>query len=405
MRRKLEIASLGNVLRLFSGRLKEFTGESRRSYQKAYSSFQIYLVGNYSMNVVLENSVIENWVVSNILQGLTRKTISFYLDKISSLYSAIGHKLIGGKGNLFKEVKKKFKDLHWDIDYSKVIKKITSKVRFFNNRCLHQNKDCLIIEKITSFPEVSPLKEKSSIKYIWGCIALYSGVHPDIVKGIIGKGADILKLLDFCTDREVSLIERKQASKSVEESLKGEELQWFAMRLRPRAKFERLIERFSEISDEIKLPELFYPSEEIVKRVGHKVVWKGKPIIHDVVFFKSHKSDIYPLFTKIYDIAWCYRTPGGGTGSYAAIPGKAMENFKKSIGLLSADFELAPAGEMGLKPGDKVVIIDGDYTNELAEVLKKPYENEHGNKIYRVTLLNSNGHWDIGIDARLLKKA
>ena len=152
------------------------------------------------------------------------------------------------------------------------------------------------------------------------------------------------------------------------------------------------------------MPELFYPCEEIANRVGHKVLWKEKPIIRDVVFFKKRKSEIYEMFTKLYDLAWCYRKPGGGIGNYATIPAKAMEDFKRALGMLTPDLEITPAGEMHHKPGDIVVFVNGNNIEEYGRILKKPSIDTDGNKIYRVTLLNSNGHWDIGVDARLLRK-
>lgn len=404
MRRKVEIATLGNLLRLFSSRLAEFKGESKRSYQKAFSSFQIYLVGNYSMTTMFESHVVENWVVANILQGLSRNTVSFYLEKISSLYSGIAHKLEGGKTDVFKEVKKKFKSLEYDLNSGVKYRNISLKVRNFNSSQLKKHKKCLLAQALKDYSLPGKVNEKDSLKDIWLSVALYSGVLPNVVKGIIGGSTKGNRILDLCESKEVSEEERHEAANSVERCIQGEDLQWFAMRLRPKVNFQGILERFAQISEIVSLPELFYPCDEIAKKVGGKIVWKGKPLIRDVVFFKSRKSEIYPLFSRLYDLAWCYRTPGGTGGDYAVIPDKAMENFRNAIGFLSSDFEVTPLGEMKLKPGDKVVIVEGEYANELAQVLKQPSRKDMENMIYRVSLLNSNGHWDIGIDARLLKK-
>ena len=110
------------------------------------------------------------------------------------------------------------------------------------------------------------------------------------------------------------------------------------------------------------------------------------------------------LFTNLYDLAWCYRNPGGNPGSYASIPDKAMEDFKKAIGFLNPDMEITPSGELSLKPGDEIIFINSHNMEEHARILKKPTLDEFGHKIYRVTLLNSNGRWDIGVDARLIRK-
>lgn len=401
MKKKLETATIGNVLRLFSKKLEDYKGESKRSYQKAFSSLQLYTIGNYSMSANFESGVVENWVIDNIIQGLTKKTVSFYLEKISSLYSGIAHRLIGGRESLFKNIKKKLKEIP-ATNYSVSINRIVSGIQFMakENSSPRVKR---IIEALENFSCTSG-DVKDSFKNIWGSMALKAGVLPDIVKGVLGSVPKQLEFLNICEPAQISVETCEKANSLVKESLKGEEPQWFAMRLRPKIKFERILERFSLLSDSVKLPELFYPCEEIAKKINRKLVWSGKPVIRDVVFFRTHKNEIYPLFTKLYDLAWCYRTPGGAPGSYAPIPSKAMEDFKKALGFLSPDFEVMPAGEMELKPGDKVIIVNGEYALETAEILKKPIETENGNKIYRVTLLNQNGHWDIGIDARLLKK-
>ena len=403
MKKKTEPATIGNVLRLFSKRLEDFKGESRRGYQKAYSSFQLFVVANYSPSSSFDSTVIEDWVAVNILQGLTRKTVSFYLDKISSLYGGIAHKLIGGKESLFKDIKKKLKELP-DIGYSLVINRILTNLHQRTVKNISKDKKDCLIDRIENLSVNEYPSARESVKFIWSCLALKAGVLPHVVKYIMGKVPPQLGFLNICENKEIPEGIRSKAFQTVAQSLKGEEPQWFAMRLRPKVKFENILQRFSILSDSMKMPELFYPSEEIAKKVGRKMVWKGKPVIRDVVFFKTHKQTIYPLFTKLYDLAWCYRTPGGGTGNYAAIPEKAMEDFKNALGFLGPEFEVMPAGEMKLKPGDKVVIVDGEYASENAAILKTASFNEDGNKIYRVTLLNQNGHWDIGVDARLLKK-
>ena len=351
--------TLDNVLKLFSRRIDDFSGESKRSYQKAFTSFQLFVIGHYPLSDEFSQPILENWVVDNILQGLTRKTVVFYLEKLSSLYTKIGFRFTTGILPLFKEVKKKLRDL----------------------------------------PALSS-EDNSS----WEMKALKAGVPANKVKAVVGTSGNGLRILELCEPLEISEEEKEELKKFVEESLRKEKKQWFAMRLRPKISFDKLIERFGRISQEVRLPELFYPSEEIARMVGRKIVWKGKPVIKDVVFFKMKKSEIYNLFTKIYDLAWCYRNPGLQTGNYAVIPNRAMDEFRNAIGFLSPDFEIAAAGELELKPGDEVVIVNGEYMKERAKILKESGASEDGNKIFRVSLLNSSGRWDIGIDARLLKK-
>lgn len=402
-RKKREIPLIENILSLFGKRLETFSGESKRSYQKAYSSLQLFLIRNYQGNDLFDKSVVENWVADNIRQGLSGKTVAFYLDKISSLYSGIAGSLSDGKVIPFKEIKQHLRDLSLSGNLSGRIKECGVKIVKAWEKARKTGKDNLLVNEIMNFSEAREASRKDSIKYVWGCLALEAGIRPNIIKGILGDLPTGLNFLDLCQSKNVSEKEREEILSKVAKRLQGEAPQWFAMRLRPKVKYDGLLDRFAKISPEVEMPELFYPSEEIAKRVGTKMVWKGKPVIRDVVFFKMRRNEVYSLFRKLYDLAWCYRNPGIGKDNYATIPDRAMEDFKKALGILQPGFEIAPAGEMKLRPGDEVIIVNGDYANTHAKIIRESTETEDGNKIFRVTLLNQNGHWDIGIDARWLK--
>lgn len=404
MKKKKDPPSVGNTLRLFSKRLDSFKGESRRSYQKAFSSLQLYLIRNYNHLDNFDEAVVENWILSNLIQGLSLKTVSFYLDKIAGLYSAVAHKFIGGKTSLFKIIKQKLKKSPPRPSIS-IIEAYTSELKQLRNFDFKKNPCHILITTLTDYNNYSYYASyKESVRFLWGCLALKSGIRPGVIKTMVTPVPEKLKFLDFTEAVPLLPQQRKDFFFKGISALQDGGPQWFAMRLRPKVKYDDLLERLSKCPATMNRPELFYPSEEIAKRIGRKMVWKGKPVIHDVVFFKYLKCEIYPLFTQIYDLAWCYRTPGSTPGNYASIPDKAMDNFKNSLGLLTSDCELTPIGEMDLKPGDEIVILDDAYMAEHGEILKKASVDAWGNKIYRVSLLSGNSRWDIGVDARLLKK-
>lgn len=399
--RKTQEATLHNVIKLFSAKLKDFAGESRRSYQKAYSSIQIFALISYSSDDIFDQSVVEDWVIYNMVQGLSLKTISFYLDKISGLYSGVAFRLTGGKQAFMKEVKKKLKNFDFNPQIHQQMLHISQKMHELWIKSTIEKKSSGLLDEFLSF-DPSRDVSKESLKYIWGCIALNAGVRASRIKGIIGLSPAKLRILDFCSSAQISSKEKTNIINQVKNSIQGENPQWFAMRLRPGVAYDDLLERFALLEDKVEVPELFYPCQEVTQKVGYKVVWKDKPVIRDIVFFRKRKSDIYSLFTKLYDLAWCYRDPGNVPGNYASIPDKAMDEFRKAIGVLSPDFEIITDSN-DFKPGDEVIIIDSRYIEEKGRIIKPAETDKEGNKIYRVTLLNCNGRWDIGIDARLLK--
>lgn len=404
MKRKKTYPSLRNVLGLFSRQLAKYKAPSKASYRKAFSSFQIFSISHFNLNDTFSESMIKNWLLYNLLHGLSLSTNTFYLDKISSIYSAVASKLEGGKEISFRNLKQSLKSLDLSSFVPADINKAAVDFKHKWRASLQENETGGVVDDILNIPDRDRDSISESQAFIWGALALSANVAGEIVRSFIPTLPPSLKVLELFEPADITETLKSEIKAIIEKSLYGEEPRWFAMRLRPKVKFDDLVGRLALFENEADVPELFYPSEEIAKRIGRKVVWKGKPVIRDVVFFKKRKSEIYPMFTSLYDLAWCYRTPGGKAGDYAAIPAKAMENFKKSLGILTPDCEIAPIGGLDLKPGDKVVIIDGEYVDEYAEILKKPVKDSYGNKIYRVSLLHSSGRWDIGIDARFIKK-
>lgn len=402
MRKKKLPPTLENILRLMEKKLREYKGESRRSYHKAFSSFQFFVLNHHNLSSFLTGEVLENWIVENIVSGLTKSTISFYLDKISSLYSGIACDIQGGKEPLFKIIKKNFRSLNYDLKASTHIKKTTSKLKNIWRSDPRKAKNLCIIDRFFRYPENR--SHHGAMDYIWASIALKAHVKASVVKGIIENVPQGLEFLDLCDSQKVGDKELKTISEKVQNYLMEEEPEWFALRLRPHTRYSQLIERCGRLPHEIEIPEFFYPCKEITRKVGKKVIWEGRPIIHDVVFFYYRRSRIYPLITHIYDVAWCYRRNGWGAECYEAIPEKALEDFKKAIDFLTPDYDVAPAGEMKLNPGDRVIILNGSHAGNIGEIIKKPEYDKEGNIIYRVTLLHGFGHWDIGIDARMLKR-
>lgn len=403
MKRSKVSPTLDNVLMLWSRQLKNFKGESRRSYQKAFASFQFYCISNYPLTHLLDKDVLQNWVLTNLISGLSFNTVSFYLDKLSSLYSGIAGNITGGKQPFFKEVKVSLKSMSLPKDFADSLSSLSHKLKNIYLESKHSGIPNILINAILNFPSKPFSSGKETLNYLWCAIALKAGIKGETLRGISPEIPKKLEVLNMFRAAVVSEVEKKTAIVEITRLLGGEEENWFAMRLRPNVRFQQVLERFSRISDLQKMPEIFYPDEEIAKRIGRKVVWQGKPIIRDIVFFRKRKSEIYNMFTHLYDLAWCYKQPGGKSGNYAVIPDKAMDDFRKALGFLSPGMEVFPKGEVTLKPGDKVVIVNGENAGEYGEILKKPSIDDDGNKIYRVTLLNGSGRWEIGIDARLLQ--
>ena len=216
---------------------------------------------------------------------------------------------------------------------------------------------------------------------------------------------------------------------------------WYAMSLRPGVRFTQVCRRLELLlkSQDSRLKtlsdiQLFYPCEEIARAVGKKIVTRQRPFIPSVVFFRAKLTDIGPLFSKIGDLAWCYRQSSAPGAPYASISQKQFDLFQRTIASFTPDFEVAPSGELELRPNDRVRIIGGLFSGHEAtfEGLKvkgqeprvkdqesrvkseepgyiasqnansKTESHNTPGVVYRLNIIGDNGiEWRINVDPRL----
>lgn len=287
-----------------------------------------------------------------------------------------------------------------------------------------------------------------TIESLWAYAALSSGVSPTGILlrfGRVPLGLPILKLAessDSSYGREVSNFPTPHANTDPKDprlpansGLRNPDsfnaigkifidnpLRWYAMSLRPGVRFTQLARRIEILGDTVPHVELFYPSEEIVRHIGKKLVVCQRPFISRVVFFRTRLTDIYRLFSRIGDLAWCYRLNGHPGAPYAEISQHQFDLFQQTIACFTPDFEVAESGEFQLKPNDRVKVIGGLFTGIEADIeslvtrkpealsLKTPQSQdsrpttEDTHIVYRLNLIGDNGiDWRITVDPRLLQ--
>ncbi len=172
------------------------------------------------------------------------------------------------------------------------------------------------------------------------------------------------------------------------------------MRLRRGVKFETVEARLQTLDAEVAAPEIFYPCNEIAKRVGRRMITDRQPVIPDIVFFRCRRSNVFNLFCHIGDLAWCYTVPGTGIRNYAAIPAVDFDIFQRTIGMFTNDCEVAPIGTLTPRPDERVVLVGG-----LFQGCNARFRNtENDNTLYRLEILGDNGfEWRINVDPRLVR--
>lgn len=247
---------------------------------------------------------------------------------------------------------------------------------------------------------------------IWSRVAVSEcGVSPSEAAACLGLTPQDNPAYIFARPVDLDEDEKQQIRENVAAVLSENPSRWFAMRLRPGVGVDSLRERLAQLPAGVAAPEIYYPSEEIARRVGKKIVMEEKPVVPGLVFFRSRMSDVAPLFRNIGDIAWCYRTGrAGATGAYAVIPNAQMYVFQRTIGLFAPGMELRPVGTTPLQPGDHVEVIGGSFIGRRG-VISSVHTGAadgtpaSGRTICRLLLPDNNGiEWTVTAPSELLRR-
>lgn len=244
---------------------------------------------------------------------------------------------------------------------------------------------------------------QDTIESYWAYAALQSGVSASSVVGVLGKAPKGLP--PFALSLKIELLESQKAEIEhlVGNSFVDNPLRWYAMRLRQRVSFGELDERVKALKD-VPAPELFYPLEEIARRINKKLVFDKQPVIRDVVFFRSRQTEVFPLFCNIGDIAWCYTTTGKPGAPYAAISETSFRNFQEAIGHYASDYHLAEEGLQSPEKGESIKILNGLFQG--VEASFRDVKSEDGRSLWQLFFNSDNNiSWNFEVDPRLTEIA
>lgn len=247
-----------------------------------------------------------------------------------------------------------------------------------------------------------------SLKTLWAYVALKCGASPSETAAALGCFPAGIPALGLCERQNAAEpIRAMTLNETVASVLTENPERWFAMHIRPGIKIDQVRERILASDGDMIAPEIFYPLEEIAKKTGNKITYVRKPVIGDIAFFRCRTTDITPLFSRIGDLAWCYRTGSGPDSTYAIIPAYEMRAFQLALGQFTAGSRIAPIGTLPLQSGDRVVILGGMFEGKSGHVIRaNTPSNSDGATIYRVMFPDSNGfEWRVDIDSRLIANA
>lgn len=239
----------------------------------------------------------------------------------------------------------------------------------------------------------------------WALAALRCGISGGDVNAVLGPQAPGIEILGLTPPSGVSDAEKADINALVADAFVACQAKWYVMKLRPRVKFTDIVARLDLLDDSIPRPSMFYPCEEIMKRVGRKLVSVTKPVIPDIVFFKSRENEIRYIFSLIGDLAWCYTISGRPGDAYASVPDAAFRMFQKTIGQFTSDYQVAPLGTLPLQVNDRVVVVGGIFEGETGRIDKIQACSAEASTLYRLYITKDNGiEWRLTLPRPLLRK-
>ena len=234
----------------------------------------------------------------------------------------------------------------------------------------------------------------------WAYAALQCGLSGSTVVSYLGKVPKGIPALGLCEKTELTEEKCRRTTKLVGDIFIENPLRWYALRLRTRGGFSQFIERLDDLRNQpgVFVPEIFYPLEEVAKRIRKKLVFETQPVLPDIIFINCRVTSVLPFLLRVNDLAWCYTVTGRPGSDYAVIPDSSFRKFQEAIGHFATCYaEDNPS--IKAQAGDKVRVNVGLFQG--LETTIDSIANEDGNKILRLLYHSDNGiRWNVGVPAR-----
>lgn len=486
--------SIDAVFDFFQSRVDEMRPASQKNYHIVITSLKNFAPANADAEILFSYPTLSEWVIKLALKGTTASTLRLYINLLSGLHTAAVKAELLADDKPFKLLRQRL-DAVADAPSIAVdaLPRLLALAKTAANRPVYADLLILAIAAgaidpeqaamltrtdIPTLPEpcrevaqrhadprrkfVFPLSQSrrtprqlhlavengilytlaqaditpvgtahECIQALWALAAMATGASAAQAVATLGTVPAALPILAISDPAPAPDASLRQA---VAQMLCANPPQWFAMRLRRGIKINQIHHRISHSN--APRPDIFYPCDEIARRVGRKIVTEQQPILPDIAFFRSPITDIRPLFNTIGDLAWCFKHRPDHSGQYAPIPRAQMELFQQTINQFTPDYQVAPVGQLPLQPGDTVIILGGIYTGytgtvetllppttlPVASLARAQAEAESADPtpatadsaqrstppqavIYRILLDTGTGfEWRAPIDARLLRK-
>ena len=445
-------------------------GATAKAYLKALASFSRFLSDRQESPGCPSEAMLADWYACMSIEGLSPKTASYYFDCLHSLYNSLESECraftivkesihasrslpksviddeaaarvcnlariapsLKGSDGVFASIII-FSLLNAALDPSEIAMMKKEQTETLDEGCAEiaqrfidpKRKYIFPLQQASRTPRqlaehvnngiISLLKSRgiptlgnalNTLRSYWAYAAIRSGASGSETLVALGHKPVGLPALIPCSPSDADDFRIEALRYDIGRIFADNPFKWYAMRFRPGVRYADIKSRFEAIKDEITIPEVFFPCEEIAHKIGRKLVYENKPVIPDVLFFRSRVTDISPLFYRIGDLAWCYRDRSSATRAYAKVPESDMRAFQLAIGVFTPETEIYPIGCAPIYPDDIVKVIGGQLIGKTGVVDSIIEGSDSRPTLYRMILTADNGiEWRADVEPWLVEPA
>ncbi|MBD5356175.1 MAG: hypothetical protein HDR88_04100 [Bacteroides sp.] len=241
---------------------------------------------------------------------------------------------------------------------------------------------------------------------LWCQIAMSSGFTPSEIAACAAPRCNVTPITAFVVPAKIDSEDIDLIRTDTIETLADNPVRWYAMHFRPHVDYQMITDRLRERG--IPLPDIYYPMEEITRRVGNKKIFETRPVISWLLFFRERVTELNRLYHNIGDLAWGYRQSRTVGSPYASISIKDLTQYQMAIGTLTPDVQFLSDDDVQINKGDYLVLLGGAFNGRPAifDSIVKPQKDADPNKIiYRLIMSGGNNiNWTVNWDSHLVKK-
>lgn len=229
---------------------------------------------------------------------------------------------------------------------------------------------------------------RDSIVSVWIAAAVKAGLSVCDIRSIISSVPDEYSSLALVRPNELTSERRLMIMQKVADYINDGSSKWFVMRMRqgivPDDIKDAITVSFGRIPENMMF---YYPSHTVVSRDKKgKIIKDEKPYLPGVLFFKFRKDRVGELFSRIGNMAWCYKWTNSSDSPYCTISLQEMKAFQRHIGSFTSDIKMELVTRDTALAVDQTVRINGGGIMENHIGVIRSVRNNNGTRTYTLAL-------------------